>query len=449
MPELPEVETVRLKISPYLIGKTIKSVDIFYSKYQLLEKIKDEKIIDIKRKGKFLIFVLSNYFMISHLRMEGKYRVEKNPVKLKHDLVIFNLDEYSLVYNDTRKFGIFVLYNRDEDIYNLEPLKNVGKEPFDISEDELFDSLSSRTIPIKTALLDQSVMSGLGNIYVDEVLFKSKVNPFRLANTATRLEVKDIIKNSIETLNNSIKAGGTTIRSFESFNGESGHFQGSLLIHSKEGERCINCSNYIIKGRCGGRGTYYCPVCQRLYNFNLYAITGTFASGKSTVLDIIDSLGYKTYSLDKIYNDLFLSDKKMQREILKNLGTIDKDKLREIVYSDKSKNELLKNITHKYIFKELFLDIEKNNFENIFVEVPLLFEDSYEKMFDKTIDVYESDEVKDIILKKRGINNYSKVSTNQLDREEKKERCDYIIYNFSDLNSLKENTINIIKEIIK
>ncbi|MCR5741715.1 MAG: hypothetical protein K6G38_04590 [Gammaproteobacteria bacterium] len=161
MPELPEVETVRLKISPYLIGKTIKSVDIFYSKYQLLEKIKDEKIIDIKRKGKFLIFVLSNYFMISHLRMEGKYRVEKNPVKLKHDLVIFNLDEYSLVYNDTRKFGIFVLYNRDEDIYNLEPLKNVGKEPFDISEDELFDSLSSRTIPIKTALLDQSVMSVL------------------------------------------------------------------------------------------------------------------------------------------------------------------------------------------------------------------------------------------------------------------------------------------------
>ena len=450
MPELPEIETVKRRLSPSIINRKIVNVEIFYSKYNHLSSIKDETIIDLSRKGKFLIFTLSNHMMVSHLRMEGKYRIEKDPTKNKHDLVFFNLDDgNTLVYNDTRKFGVFNLYPKDTDVFKEEPLVNVGPEPFYITKEELLNSLKGKTTHIKTALLDQSIISGLGNIYVDEVLFMSKVNPFRQASSITEDEAKSIINNSITVLNNAIKAGGTTIRSFESFNGESGHFQGNLLVHEREYERCPSCGNIIFKEKCNGRGTYLCKSCERLYDFKMYAITGTFASGKSTVLKYIQELGFKTYSLDEIYLRLMSEDEKMKREIFKNFKTLDRAELRELVYNDFNKNNLLKKITHKYIFKELFNEIENNRNKVVFVEVPLLFEDSYEKVFDKVIDVYESDDIQDIILKKRGISKQNKEKTdlNQLSKEDKKNRSDYIINNNSSIENLKEETNKVIKEL--
>lgn len=450
MPELPEVETVKRRLSPIVIGKKITSVDVFYDKYNHLKDIKDELILDINRKGKFLIFYLSNHTMVSHLRMEGKYRIEKNPIKNKHDLVYFYLDDgNTLVYNDTRKFGVFNLFSKDTDVYTKEPLINVGPEPFYITKEELLESLKGKSVHIKTALLDQTIISGLGNIYVDEVLFMSKVNPFREASSITIDEAESIIKNSITVLNNAISAGGTTIRSFESFNGESGHFQGNLLVHEREYERCPNCSNIIFKEKCNGRGTYLCKTCERLFNYKLYAITGTFASGKSTVLKIISELGFKTYSLDKIYQELFLSSDKMKKEIFKNFKTLDKTELKNIVYNDFNKNILLKKITHKYIFKELFNQIENAKDEIIFVEVPLLFDDNYEHMFDKVIDVYQSDSIENTILKERNITLKDKeiADSNQLSKEDKKNKSDYVIYNTSTLSNLKEETIKVIKEL--
>ena len=142
MPELPEVETVKRRLSPSIINRKIVNVEVFYSKYNHLSSIKDETIIDLNRKGKFLIFTLSNHMMVSHLRMEGKYRIEKDPTKNKHDLVFFNLDDgNTLVYNDTRKFGVFNLYPKDTDVFKEEPLVNVGPEPFYITKEELLNSL--------------------------------------------------------------------------------------------------------------------------------------------------------------------------------------------------------------------------------------------------------------------------------------------------------------------
>lgn len=450
MPELPEVETVKRRLTPIIKGRTITSVNVFYSKYNHLNDINNEVIVDINRKGKFLIFTLSNHMMVSHLRMEGKYRVDKNPVKDKHDLVFFNLDDgNTLVYNDTRKFGVFNLYPKDTDVFTKEPLINVGPEPFNITKEELLDSLNGKSTHIKTALLDQSIISGLGNIYVDEVLFMSKVNPFRKASSITSNEAESIIKNSIIVLNNAIAAGGTTIRSFESFNGESGHFQGNLLVHEREYERCPNCGNIIFKEKCNGRGTYLCKSCERLFNYKMYAITGTFASGKSTVLDIISELGYKTYSLDRIYQELFSNNEKMKKEIFKNLKTLDRAELRDLVYNDFNKNNLLKNITHKYIFKELFKQIEENQDSIIFVEVPLLFDDGYEKVFDKVIDVYVSDDIENTLLNKRNISSQTKIDTdkNQLSKEDKMNKSDYVIKNTSTLDHLKEETIKVLKEL--
>lgn len=432
MPELPEVETVKNKLLPSLKNKTIKSVEVYYEKHSSLRQIKDEKILDIKRKGKYLIFVLESYFMVSHLRMEGKYFITSQERINKHDLVKFIFDDFNLIYNDVRKFGTFNLFNKDEDIYNIYPLVEVGMEPFDIDKDTLYNLLNKRTEPIKSALLDQSIIAGLGNIYVDEVLFLSKINPYQKANTITLEETERIIDSSIKTLNKAIKLGGSTIKSFESLNHEIGHFQTELLVHLREGERCYTCNGYIIKDRCGGRGTYYCPTCQRLNkNQKLIAITGTFSSGKSTVLKILKDLNYSTYSLDEIYNDLFMNSKEMLRSIKKSLGVTSKEELRDLVFSDESNNKLLMDATHKYVMEALYKKIEKDNSSLIFVEAPLLFEGKLEKTFDKVIDVYESEEVLSQILKNKGFSfeEYQKRIKSQLSKEEKRQKADYIVYN--------------------
>jgi len=448
MPELPEVETVKNKLYPYVVGKTILNCDIYYDKHNCLKEIKNQTINDIQRKGKYLIFVLDDYYMISHLRMEGKYFIRNDDVVNKHDLVRFNFEDFHLVYNDVRKFGIFCLFNKDEDIYNLPPLTEVGDEPFYIKEDELYKTLQSKRDFIKPTLLDQKVMAGLGNIYVDEVLYFSKINPYRKANTITKEETKLIINNSIDVLNRAIKAGGSTIKSFKSINSEIGHFQLSLKCHNHENDRCEVCRNIIMKDRCGGRGTYYCPSCQRINpNQKIYALTGTFSSGKSTALSIIKELGYQTFSCDDIYNELFKENESMLKEIKKALKVETKEEIRNKVFNNEENNKILMSITHKYVTKELFNRIYESKANIVFVEVPLLFEGGFEKTFDKIIDIHESEEVSLKLIKAKGFTKEEadKRFKSQYSREYKKEHSDYVIENDSTLDNLK----NKIKELIK
>lgn len=450
MPELPEVETVKNKLLPYVLNKTIEDIDVRYHKYDCLKKVIGDTILGLRRRGKYLIFILKNHYIVSHLRMEGKYFISNEERINKHDLVKFTLNDCFIYYNDVRKFGIFDVFNIDEDIDNLEPLSKVGPEPFDINYNDLYESLKNKKEPIKTALLDQSIISGLGNIYVDEVLYKSRINPFRSASSITLDEAKDIVKHSIDTLNESIKAGGSTIKSFGSLNGEAGHFQGRLLVHLRENERCFNCNNIILKDRCGGRGTYYCPTCQRLIkDSKYYAITGGFSSGKSTVLEIISSLGYKTYSLDKIYNDLFNNSKEMIKEIDKTFKTHDKALLRELVFNSCELNDKLKDITHKYVMKTLFKEIEREQINIAFIEAPLLFEGKFEKCFDSIIGVNESKEVLETLLKNKGYTkeDYLVRNNSQLNKDEKIKRSDFVIDNNGTVEDLKNKTYEIIKKL--
>ena len=449
MPELPEVETVKRRLSPHLIGKTIRDVKVFYKRYKLLEPIKDETINAIDRKGKFLIFTLDHYIMISHLRMEGKYMIKVNPEKTKHDHVFFEFDDFTLVYNDTRKFGMFYLFDRGIDVYSVYPLKELGREPFTATKDYLLEKLNGKTGHIKSLLLDQSILAGLGNIYVDEVLFMSKVNPFREGRTITGEEAEKIIANSVTVLNKAIEAGGTTVRSFASFNGESGHFQGSLLVHEREGQKCPVCGNIILKTKVNGRGTFLCPTCEKLRDYRIYAITGTYASGKSTVLGILESMGYFTLSSDQIYADLLNNCKKMQREIKKAFGTTDREVLREIVYNNQEKNSKLKKITHPYVIKELFSKAEKADASVIFAEVPLVFEGGFAKAFDGVIDVYQSETVQNAILKNKGIDPgfALKVDQNQLSKDEKKNESNYVVLNDGTLSDLENHIQTLLKEM--
>jgi len=273
MPELPEVETVRQTLKNVIVGKKIKQVLVFYDKMILNEtpevfsaKLLGKTILDISRYGKYLLFRFSDLSLVSHLRMEGKYFIK--PIELpkeKHEHVIFEFeDRSSLRYHDTRKFGTMELVLTANEAF-AKGLDRIGPEPFekDFTASYLKLKLSKSIRPIKTALLDQTVVAGLGNIYVDEVLFLSRIFPGTSCNQITIHEYKKIVDNARLVLNHAVELGGTTIRSYTSSLGVTGRFQNELFVHTRQGEPCKICKTTIIKTKVGGRGTYYCPKCQK------------------------------------------------------------------------------------------------------------------------------------------------------------------------------------------
>lgn len=273
MPELPEVETVKESLKSKVIGRKIIGVNIFYSNVisspsieEFKDRIINQKIINIKRRGKWLLFELDKDYLLSHLRMEGKYFIRNSNEKTeKHEHISFILDNgEELRYHDTRKFGRMYLINKEE-VYNVKPLSELGLEPWDdlLTTKYLADKFSKKRLPIKTVLLDQSIITGIGNIYDDEILFMSNINPLTKANELSKKDLENIIKNTRIVLEKAIKLGGTTIKSYSTPDGHHGKFQNSLLVHGKVGEKCPVCNTDISKIKVGGRGTYYCKICQK------------------------------------------------------------------------------------------------------------------------------------------------------------------------------------------
>ena len=274
MPELPEVETVVRILRPQILNKKITDVRIFWNNTiknitiaQLKKNIINKTIKSLDRIGKNIIFDLGSDVLISHLRMEGKYFVNKKNDKgdWKHILVVFELNKNEeLRYHDTRRFGTMHLISKDEYL-NVPPISKVGYEPFhpNMTPKYLYSKIKLKRIAIKTILLNQSIIAGLGNIYVNEVLFKSKIHPETPGFKITLKHCKLIIDYSIETLNEAIKDGGTTIHSFQASDGIDGKFTNKLMVHGRKGMPCYKCSNLILKIKVNQRGTYYCSNCQK------------------------------------------------------------------------------------------------------------------------------------------------------------------------------------------
>lgn len=273
MPELPEVETVKEMLKERLQNRKIVGISIYYPKLieypdnQTFEQqIVGESILNLERRGKWILFELDHYYLLSHLRMEGKYvfRNQGDPVD-KHEHIAFLLDNgEELRYKDTRKFGRMYLIEK-ENVWTEKPLSQLGLEPWDnhLDTSYLREKLRQKVIPIKTSLLDQSIIAGIGNIYANEILFLSEMNPMKKSNTLTNKQLDAIIQNTQKVLREAIKQGGTTILSYESREGVHGRFQQNLCVHGKEGEPCPHCNTKIVKTTVGGRGTYYCPKCQK------------------------------------------------------------------------------------------------------------------------------------------------------------------------------------------
>lgn len=275
MPELPEVETIKRTLERFVMHQTIENVDVYWGKIiqqpddveHFRQLLIGETFQRMDRKGKFLLFYFTESVLVSHLRMEGKYRVVPSETELsKHTHVVFRLTNgEDLRYEDIRKFGTMHVFPIGQEKVE-KPLRKLGPDPFE--EAYRFEYVQKRLLKttrwIKAALLDQTIIAGLGNIYVDEVLFLSKVHPERRAHTLTDEEISNIVYYTKEVLRTAVEQGGTTIRSYVDGEGEMGMFQQALYAYGQENKPCKHCGTDIIKLKVAGRGTHICPGCQVL-----------------------------------------------------------------------------------------------------------------------------------------------------------------------------------------
>lgn len=281
MPEAPEVAKVLAALEEEIRGAEIVSASITHPSLcsnlpadEFEVQLIGEHFNEFHRLGKYLIFEMDNHDLVAHLRMEGKFLVLSgqeefdalDPIKdKKHIHAVFGLSDGRLLcYKDTRKFGRMGLYDKPADWHDLPALAKVGKDALDqnLTAEELEQKAKRRKIPVKTLLLDQSFMAGIGNIYADEILFAAGISPLTPADHLDLEDWKNILVCTRMILSRSYSMGGTTLRTFAYGNHQQGGFQNELKVHSRKGA-CDECGTPIEQTRINGRSTWYCPTCQK------------------------------------------------------------------------------------------------------------------------------------------------------------------------------------------
>lgn len=277
MPELPEVETIKNMVAQTMVGALIKKVTVRQRKFRQFipvdfeKRIEDTVILSLRRIAKYMLIDLNNgQTIIWHFGMSGKIKIEKEiPLNYdKHDHIIFETNKGFLIYNDVRRFGLLTVCSTNE-TNQCDLLKNLGLDPWDknLTDQYLFEKLQNKKCAIKIALLDQSIICGIGNIYASEILYKARIHPSRESDKITLEECALLIKYTQEVLEKAIAAGGSTIHDYKHPDGDIGYFQNQHCVYNKTGQRCPNCccggKFSIQKIVLGGRSTFYCPILQK------------------------------------------------------------------------------------------------------------------------------------------------------------------------------------------
>lgn len=274
MPELPEVETiVRELIEAKLVGKKIIHSEVFWprslqsiSPEAFSRKISNQTISQISRRGKFIVFTLTDYQLLVHLRMTGKFAISHQPEMLKHIRIQLGLNDGRILsYEDQRKFGKWLLLDKSADAF-----KDLGLEPLskDFTLSAFQKLIHGRSTQIKSFLLNQKFLVGLGNIYVDEALWEAKIHPLRKLNSLSEKEIKELYRAIPKVLEKGITNQGTTLGSsranYFSVSGRRGGNQHQLNVFRQDDLPCPRCGTIVQKIRVAQRGSHFCPNCQRI-----------------------------------------------------------------------------------------------------------------------------------------------------------------------------------------
>lgn len=259
MPEGPEVQVVRQTLEAQIKACTILSVDQRYRPLGQLDGLVNEQITGFNRHGKYLIIETTHYQWVVHLRMEGKFYITESPMDSRHVHVVFHLsDGRYLNYHDTRKFGRMVLLDKQvsvADVFHLGP-------DFLYADGMLFyQAIHHKKTSLKAALLDQSIIAGIGNIYADEICFQAGLDPRSRCCRISKRDAQHLVEATKNIMTTAMAEGGTTIRSYTSSLGVTGRFQQRLQVHNQT--HCQHCHGLVKKCRVAGRGTYLCPSCQK------------------------------------------------------------------------------------------------------------------------------------------------------------------------------------------
>jgi formamidopyrimidine-DNA glycosylase len=269
MPELPEVETCKRGIQPYLKNKTIKKILIHYPTLRLpidkkLINLENHSIIKVSRRAKYLIIKTKIGSILIHLGMSGKLSICQSNLGLKkHDHFEIILDNnISCRLNDPRRFGL-VLFTKNPKEHKL--LKNLAPEPLtdDFNDEYLQKICRNSKATIKNIIMDNKKVVGVGNIYANEVLFACNIHPLKKAHTLSFGQTKNIVHNIKTILQKAIKKGGTTLKDFANPDGLAGYFFQELNVYGKAGQKCPRCQDVIIKISNSQRATFFCPSCQK------------------------------------------------------------------------------------------------------------------------------------------------------------------------------------------
>ena len=270
MPELPEVETTRRGLAPYVVGRTIARIEVREPRLRwpvarrLPRALAAASVTGLQRRAKYLLFDTDAGTLLVHLGMSGSLRYLAEPIApAAHDHIDVHFDGGgTLRFNDPRRFGSFTLTTAP-DTHPL--LKDLGPEPLggEFDADYLWRSSRNRRVAIKQHLMNGRVVVGVGNIYASEALFRAGIHPRRPAGRIARARFEPLVAAVRDVLRDAIDEGGTTLRNFVGGDGKPGYFRGSLRVYDRDGSPCIACGTAIERRVLGQRATYYCPTCQR------------------------------------------------------------------------------------------------------------------------------------------------------------------------------------------
>lgn len=267
MPELVEVEVTKRNLIEKILSRRIIKTEVYLDKIvynkkdEFINETINKNIINVKRRGKYLLFELEDSYIVIHFRMEGRfYLLDKDALVSKHDYVIFYFEDFSLHYNDPRLFGKMQIVKKDKiDEFFLS--KKIGLEYFDpnLTGKYLKDKFKTHHVFIKNILLNQSIIAGIGNIYANEILFLSSINPKSYADKIPLKKLDEIIINTKKVFEESIECNGT----YPNIDGNPGTYEKYLRVYKRKDKKCYVCNSLIVKEETLKRGTYYCPYCQK------------------------------------------------------------------------------------------------------------------------------------------------------------------------------------------